>query len=72
LQNARHIRPDLDARAHLTQLRCALEQLDWHAALCTRQCSRQAANTATCDQHLFVLMSGHLPIVPSENKLPDF
>jgi hypothetical protein len=69
LQDARHIRPDLDARAHLTELRCAFDQLHWHALLRTRQGSGHAANAAACNQHLLACHVCHAWIVRESQTL---
>ncbi len=63
LQDACHIGSDLDARTHLAQLRCALQQLHGHTLLRACNGSGEAANAAACDQHLFVLMTCHTWIV---------
>jgi hypothetical protein len=63
LQNAHDIRTELNASAHLTELRRTLQQLDRQTALRTRQRGSQAANAAACDQHRFALVVCHEPIV---------
>ena len=69
LQDARQVRPNLDARAHLAELRCALKQLHRHAVLRTRDSSGQAANAAACNQHLLACHVCHAWIVRESQAL---